>query len=317
MVITGVGLRFRGIDALGGLYDAIKGGVSLAGETDTPIIKGVRALVFSDSLTKKAYAASLDALDGGAVRGDGGGIFLGGAFGSLNSMVKLETAIAENNRSSAMPMEFMNTVMNAAAGQLAILFGISGININVSTGTRAALDAFLYARDMLTRGRIDAALIGGGEDMSEQYAEYIMANGGVPADGACMFAAERFDAAMARGAHIYAELLGGAAGYKENISDITASALSDAGVDMSDIAFIVANGGAAAYDDIPIIDIKKIMRELCGASFAAAAAAAIAVGERGELPDGAALCRKAIALITGAGFDGYCGSLIMRVNIGV
>ncbi|MBR0366593.1 MAG: hypothetical protein IJH94_07330, partial [Clostridia bacterium] len=181
---------------------------------------------------------------------------------------------------------------------------------------RASLDAILYARDMLDSGRTDAALIGGVEDMSEEYAAYIKANGGIPADGVCMLAAERSEAAKERGAHIYARLLGGASGYREDISDITASALCDAGLDMKDIAFTVTNGGVAVHGDIPNIDIKKITGELCGASFAAAAAAAIAIGERGALPDGTVLCRGAKTLITGNGFDGYGGSIIMSVNIG-
>lgn len=313
MVITGIGLRLPFTDTLDGLYGALCEGLPRAGSTGTPPLDNIQGLVFADSLTKKVCAAALDAQKDGAVSGKRAGVFLGGGFGSLNSMNKYEDAIANNNRKSAMPMEFMNTVMNAPAGQLAIMFGAEGINLTAATGTRASMDALLYARQMMDCGRIDTALIGGAEELHRVYAEYLTCFGAVPSDGVCILKAERKESAIERGARIYAEILGGAAAYKpgydeETAIKLTERAMCDAGICKNDIAFAVTSGSAPPGLGVDNIELNSVTGELCGAAGAVAAAAAVALAEYGPETD------KAAALVNSFGFDGYMASVVIKIK---
>ena len=157
MVITGIGMLSAFADSLDELYTAIKNGVYAGGSTQMPVHEKDKRLLFADDLSKKAFLAADKALsDSDTVQScdykDKAGIFLGNSFGSLKSQRKFEEALAMNDLKSAMPMDFVNTVMNAPAGQLAIFFGLEGMNVTTASGSRAAVDALIYADEMIREG---------------------------------------------------------------------------------------------------------------------------------------------------------------------
>lgn len=323
MVITGIGLLLPFTDSAEGLFCALKRGSMAAGSMPVPELEPERGLVAANSITKKAYAAMKDALSesgNAAAEKTETGIFLGNAFGSLRTMNDIQEKIISDRRRSAMPIDFINSVMNAVAGQLAILGGCAGMNLTLSTGSRASFDALCYARYMLESGRVSFAVAGGVEEMNDVYAMFIRQNGAVPSDGACMFAALRRADAQSRGAEIYAELIGSASGYKPgfdkaDVKRIMEHAAKDAGLELSDIDFVVTSGSDAESEiSLPLIDIKKITGETYSASAAIAVAAAVSVCREGIMPDGKKL-RDGInhVMINSFGFDGFMGSMILKI----
>ena len=321
MVITGVGLLLPFADTLSDLYTALCNGEYIGGCVGMPELAEKRGLLSANSITKKAYAALVKAVSdrGEAVDENADtGIFLGSAFGSLKTVTDFDKNISENRLRAAMPIDFMNTVMNATAGQLAILTGFSGMNLTVSTGSRASFDAISYVRDMIAAGRVSCAIAGGAEELNEVYSEYIERNGAVPADGICLFAAESRKSAENRGAGVLAEVSGSAAVYrpgfgKNDVEQIMKSALESSGCELSDIDFVITSGSPAETDiPLPGIDIKKIIGETYSASAAVAVAAAIAVCRAGALPDGTRLkSGTKRVMINSFGFDGYMGSMVI------
>lgn len=330
-VITGIGMAASFAGSPDELYEVLQGGENAAGFALTPKLKGVRGLAFADSLTKKLYAAfARAAADSGIdlinIDAERTGIFLGDSFGSLKSIVGFETKALRNGCSAATPMDFINTVMNAPAGQLAILYGLSGINTTISTGSCASIDALSFCADMIKEKRIRLAFAGGAEENERPYSEYIRANGAEPSDGACIFTVEEKADAIKRGARIYAELAGGASGYnsdyeEKDILAVTEAAAKNAGISLKDISFAVtslgARGGETEYRAIKTlgvqsVDIKPVIGETYSASGAFAVSAALAVMERGMLPNGASLKDTEYALINSFGFDGHMGCAVLK-----
>ena len=323
MVITGVGLLLPFADSISDLYTALCNGEYIGGRVGMPELDEKKGLLSANSITKKAYAALVKAVSDSGKAADektDTGIFLGSAFGSLKTVTDFDKNISENRLRAAMPMDFMNTVMNAAAGQLAILTGFSGMNLTVSTGSRASLDAISYARDMIAAGRVSRAIAGGAEELNEVYSEYMERNGAVPADGICLFAAESRKSARSRGAKVLAEVLGSAAAYrygfgKDDVLQIMKKAVKGSDCELSDIDFVITSGSHAETDiPIPGVDIKRIIGEIYSASAAVAAAAAIAVCRAGALPDGTRLrAGTKRVMINSFGFDGYMGSMVLKI----
>lgn len=327
MVITGIGMLSSFANTPDELYTAIESGKYKGGCTPMPEIPKDRRLAFADNLIKKTYFAASKALFDSHIEltenyKESAGIFLGNSFGSLNSQIKFETFISRKEYKSAMPMDFVNTVMNSATGQLAILFGMEGMNMTVSTGSRAAVDALIYADDMIEDGRVCAAVIGGIEEECALYDEYIRQNAQKPSDGVCLFTVENKEDAQKRDAHIYAELSGKSVGYKpdfenKDILSVMKSAAAMAGISLSEIDFAITSGNVAENNviselGISSIDIKSITGETYSASGAFAIAAAIAVMEKRELPNGKKIKKQPLALVNSFGFDGYMGCVVLR-----
>ena len=129
-----------------------------------------------------------------------------------------------------------------------------------------------------------------------------------------MFIAEDAAAARARGAHIYAELLGSAYKYAEqygadDIFEIMSESAKDAGTYLKDIDFIITCGAldneikAIHKTGIKVIDIKDVSGETYGAGGAFKTAAAIALFERNE---------AAAVMVNSFGFDGFMGCCILK-----
>src|SRR5437867_3589782 len=99
-------------------------------------------------------------------RGDRVGVVLATAFGNLESMVRFDRGARREGHRFVDPMLFPNTVVNAAAGHVSILFGYSALNSTVSSGSAGGLRAIEYAADALRRGDADLVFAGGAEELS-------------------------------------------------------------------------------------------------------------------------------------------------------
>src|SRR5262249_2961328 len=93
------------------------------------------------------------------------GLVLGTMFCSVRTISEFDRRSLEAGPAYASPMDFSNTVINAAAGQTAILHGLRGINSTISTGTTSSLQAIAYATDMIRTGGAEVILAGGADEL--------------------------------------------------------------------------------------------------------------------------------------------------------
>jgi 3-oxoacyl-[acyl-carrier-protein] synthase II len=188
---------------------------------------GRKGTTFLDRGTGLALVAYRDALaDARVVVDDGNrhrvGVVVGTTAGSLRSTCDYsrETLVAEKPY-LVNPALFPNTVMNCAAGQTAIRFGLRGVNATIAEGPLGFHAASRYAVNALRRGYADVLLVGAVEEFTPHtaWATYV-ASGGVAVAGeaAVAFALEPAARARAAGRRILAELLAQGFAYRPGAS---------------------------------------------------------------------------------------------------
>jgi len=93
------------------------------------------------------------------------GLVLGTMFCSVHTISEFDRRALEAGPAYASPMDFSNTVINAAAGQTAIVHNLRGVNTTISTGLTSGLEAISYAADLIRSGRARALLAGGADEL--------------------------------------------------------------------------------------------------------------------------------------------------------
>lgn len=209
------------------------------------------------------------------------GLVLGTMFSGAHTIGEFDRRAQKQGPQFASPLDFANTVLNAAAGQAAIHLSLRGLNVTVSAGYASGLQALAYAADLVAAGRTDALLAGGVEELSlESYIGFGRAGmmcgtngrqGHVPVpfdtgrtgfalgEGAAFLVVEQDQAARQRGASIRATIAGYASAMdpsaldrgvcgRHAIADLIDEALSRSGVGPEDVDAIsaAANGSYEA-----------------------------------------------------------------------
>lgn len=163
------------------------------------------------------------------------GLVLGTMFCSVHTISEFDRRALEAGPAYASPMDFSNTVINAAAGQAAILHNLRGVNTTVSTGVASGLQAIAYAAELIRCGRARALLAGGAEELCfESFYGFDRAgllcrsngheghypipfdarrNGLTLGEGAALLMLEDAESARERGARVLAEVSGTGCGY--------------------------------------------------------------------------------------------------------
>jgi len=154
------------------------------------------------------------------------GLVLGTMYGSVRTIAEFDRHAIVEGPSYASPLDFANTVINAAAGQTAIWHGLRGINSTIATGQTSGLRAIAYAAGLIESGRSDVLLSGGAEELcfqsfiSLERAERLARSGVDPApfgidrggflpgEGAGLLMLEDAELAGGRGARVLAEIKG-------------------------------------------------------------------------------------------------------------
>ena len=182
------------------------------------------------------------------------------------------------------PMTIPELIPNEAGGNICMQFGLHGPCQAVSTACSSGTDALGVAFDMVRSGRIDCCLSGGAESTINGYAivsfEVLHAlsnsfaddpkkasrpfdkkrEGFVMGEGSAILVLEEYEHAKARGAKIYAEVMGYGSscdGYhltSPNPDGIEGAkcmkyALKDAGMDPSEIQYYNAHGTSTKIND--------------------------------------------------------------------
>ena len=212
------------------------------------------------------------------------------------------------------------------AANVATELRLTGPNLVIPTACAAGNYAIAHSASCIRNGRAAVMLAGGADAFSRiTYTGFARLNaiapdrcqpfdknrkGMIPGEGAAILVLERRDEALARGAHIYAELVG--FGLTCDANHMTApqgdgaaramtNALADAGVQPADIGYISAHGTGTAVNDrietaavkqafgqaaygVPMSSIKSMLGHTMGAASAIEAAACALVVQDGILP---------------------------------
>ncbi|MGA1871447.1 MAG: beta-ketoacyl-[acyl-carrier-protein] synthase family protein [bacterium] len=160
------------------------------------------------------------------------GIVVGTTMGSVRSISEFDKSGLTEGPSCVNPAHFPNTVINAPASRAAIRYDIRGLNATISSGFCSALDAAIYAYDMINLNRVSTIFTSAVEELCHQtflgfYKAECLAqsnhkvnrieqsmpfdkrrNGVILGEGAGVLVFEELEHALERGATIYGEIKG-------------------------------------------------------------------------------------------------------------
>jgi 3-oxoacyl-[acyl-carrier-protein] synthase II len=224
------------------------------------------------------------------------GVILGSGVGGLGEIEVQHTRMLDKGPDKVSPFTVPKMMANAASGQVSIVFGLRGPNTTVVTACASATNAIGDAMRAIQYGHAEVVITGGAEAaltpfglsgfaamraLSERNDDPAAASrpfdrdrdGFVLGEGAGALLLEELGHAKARGARIYAELLGyGATADGEHItqpdksgsgaSRAMSDALSDAGLDPTQIDYINAHGTSTLLgDQAETTAVKAVFKE--------------------------------------------------------
>jgi len=179
-----------------------------------------KQLRFMGGAAAYAYLAMRDAIaDAGLtdeqVSNDRTGIIAGSGGGSTLSQVESADILREKGLRRVGPYRVTQTMGSTVSACLATPFKIQGINYSMSSACSTSAHCIGNALELIQLGKQDRVFAGGGEE--EQYndtpakasrAYDSSRDGFVIAGGGGMVVVEELETALARGANIYAEVVG-------------------------------------------------------------------------------------------------------------
>ena len=224
--------------------------------------------------------AGLDGVDPSRV-----GILVGSAIGGIATIIEQQQVFAERGPDRVSPFFIPSVLVDTASGQIAIQLGLKGQNFAPVSACATGSTAIGEAAASIRRGQADVVLAGGTEapdhPRSSSPASARCAGssprrriptlasrpfdatraGFVMGEGACILVLEELEAARARGATIYAEVLGyGASNDAHHLAQpepeatgvaaMIAGALDAAGVAPERVGYVNAHGTSTPLGDL-------------------------------------------------------------------
>lgn len=213
------------------------------------------------------------------------GLVCGTMFCSVKTIAEFDRRAQQGGPEYASPMDFSNTVLNAAAGQVAIWEKLRGMNTTIAAGSTSGLQAIGYAAEQVRTGHADALLAGGVEEVcfesSLAYAHAgrlttVSGRRGVVApfdanrdgtalgEGGAFFVLEEEGAVLARGAQVLGRVLGSASGFDPDtratggdasgtvLASVIRRALADAGVTADQVGVVESSASG-----LPALDARE------------------------------------------------------------
>jgi 3-oxoacyl-[acyl-carrier-protein] synthase II len=211
------------------------------------------------------------------------GIAFGSAIGGIAGIMQQGEVLRERGYERISPSFIPSVLVDAASGQLAISLGIRGPNYAPVSACATGSHAVGEAAELIKRGDADAMLAGGteaaiqpiilagfvamrglaAEDENPPHASRpfdLTRAGFVMGEGACVLVLEELEAARARGATIYAEVL--AYGTSNDghhmaqpepeaigVGEMMRAAIDRAGLKPEDVGYINAHGTSTPLGD--------------------------------------------------------------------
>ncbi|AHD09306.1 beta-ketoacyl-ACP synthase II [Phaeobacter gallaeciensis] len=227
------------------------------------------------------------------------GVMIGSGIGGLSSIADTAVMIKEKGPRRVSPFFIPGALINLISGQVSIRFGFKGPNHSVVTACSTGAHAIGDAARLIKSGDADVMIAGGAEAaiceigiagfnackaLSTKRADDPKAasrpydadrDGFVMGEGAGIVVLEDYEHAKARGAKIYAEVLG--YGLSGDAYHITApsedgeggersmrAALANAGLEPKDIDYINAHGTSTMADTIELGAVERMMGDAAG-----------------------------------------------------
>ncbi|MBS4009543.1 MAG: beta-ketoacyl-ACP synthase II, partial [Roseovarius sp.] len=222
------------------------------------------------------------------------GVMLGSGIGGLRSIEETAGIIREKGVRRVSPFFIPGALINLISGQVSIRYGFKGPNHSVVTACATGAHAIGDAARLIQWGDADVMVAGGAEAsiceigiagfnackaLSTKRADDPQAasrpydadrDGFVMGEGAGVVVLEEYEHAKARGAKIYAEILG--YGLSGDAYHITApsetgdggframqAALQRAGLNPSDIDYVNAHGTSTMADTIELQAVERLL----------------------------------------------------------
>ncbi len=224
------------------------------------------------------------------------GVIIGSGIGGLPLIEKMHQILLEKGPERVSPFFIPGLIVNMAAGQVSITFGARGPNSAPCTACTTGLHAVGDAFRLIQLGYADAMIAGGTEGvvtplavagfcamraLSTRNEEPEKASrpwdrrrdGFVIGEGAGILVLEELERAAARGAAVYAEIVGygmGADAYHisaphpegRGAEKVMEAALADAGIPKEAVGYINAHGTSTPLGDVAEVRaIKKVFGE--------------------------------------------------------
>ena len=221
------------------------------------------------------------------------GCAVGAGIGGIHTIERTSIAYHEGGQRKISPFFVPASIINMASGNLSIMLGLKGPNIACVTACTTGAHNIGLAARMIQYGDADAMIAGGAEfattgtamagfcsakAMSTRNDEPTRASrpwdkdrdGFVLSDGAGVLMLEEYEHAKARGARIYAELVGfGMSGDAfhmtapseggEGAARCIQTALNDAGLNPADVQYVNAHGTSTPLGDLgEVMAAKKV-----------------------------------------------------------
>jgi len=227
------------------------------------------------------------------------GVLIGSGIGGLGSIAETANLIRDRGPKRVSPFFIPGALINLASGQVSIRHGFKGPNHSVVTACSTGAHAIGDAARIIRAGGAEVMVAGGGEAciceigiagfnackaLSTKYGDDPKAasrpydtdrDGFVMGEGAGVVILEEYEHAVARGAKIYAEVLG--YGMSGDAYHITApsedgdgaersmrAALASAGLEPKDVDYINAHGTSTMADTIELGAVERLMGEAAG-----------------------------------------------------
>ena len=219
------------------------------------------------------------------------GVCLGAGIGGMKSIEENHQKMLNKGPRRVSPFYIPGSIINMAAGQLSIMYGLKGPNISIVTACTTGVHNIGHAARMIAYGDADAMVAGGCEMTTTPLtmagfasAKALSTNnenpttasrpwdrdrdGFVMGEGAGVMVLESLETAQARGAKIYAELSGfGMSGDAYHMTSPPAdgeggasamkNAINDAAINPDQVGYINAHGTSTPAGDLAETNAAK------------------------------------------------------------
>jgi 3-oxoacyl-[acyl-carrier-protein] synthase II len=224
------------------------------------------------------------------------GIVVGSAIGGVIGITEQQEVLRERGPDRVLPTFIPSVLVDAASGQIAIALGFRGPNYAPVSACATGSHAIGEGAELIRRGAADAVLAGGTEaclsplilagfcsmrglvaeeeDPTRASRPFDATRAGfVMGEGAGVLVLEELEAARARGAHVYAEVLGYGASNDAHhlaqpdpesvgVAEMMRAALAAAGVERERVGYVNAHGTSTPLGDLAE---TKALKDVFGA----------------------------------------------------
>jgi 3-oxoacyl-[acyl-carrier-protein] synthase II len=232
-------------------------------------------------------------LDGGDVDGERVGVAIGSGIGGIVTIENTHSTLLKSGPRRVSPFFVPSSVINMISGNLSIRFGFRGPNIAITTACTTGTHNIGFAARMIQYGEADVMVAGGAEMATSEIPVAAFASmkalstrnddperasrpwdrdrdGFVLGEGAGVLVLEELERAKARGATIYAEVVGfGMSGDAHHITSppddgagavaAMRNAIKDAGMATEDVTYINAHGTSTPQGDVAETQAIKVV----------------------------------------------------------